>query len=193
MFRFVSIKEFTYRGLPEQWSNGYTFTGSAPGDAAGWDAFSDAMWLIEKTFLLPTSKRAHYYGYTDPDGTAQRGLAYSTVGGTNAGAMTLPSGAYQLPGDVAMCVRFRAGQTSKGKPAYVMKYYHGPYTRDGSDTLDASIVTAITANAGKLRDGTLPGGAKLARPNGIECGVPQVIPYLTTRTLKRRGKRPPVP
>jgi hypothetical protein len=191
-FKVISVKQFTYRGVAEEWSNGYTFAGAAPADPAAWDALFDAIWANEQKFLLPDVKRVHAYGYADPNGVTTRGKAFTPAGAGNQGTMTLPGGAFQIPGDVAACVRFRVGQNSKGRPRYLTKYVHGGYLR-AADQLDVSWSGFLVTGLGAMRDGTLPGGAKLCAPDGTLAGVPEPIPWLTTRTLKRRGKRPQSP
>lgn len=191
-FKFTSIKEFTYRGKAERWANEYTFAGTAPPDKAGWDALADAVWAAEKGVFGSSVKRAQYYGYTGLEPPAVAGRAYDVVTAPQTGTMVTPSGGIRPSGDVAVVVRFRVGQNVKGRPRYIFKYYHGTPMPDGdslSSTQIAAIVTALTP----LRDGTLPQAYKLCAPDNTLAGVPEVKPYFTTRTLKRRGKRPPRP
>jgi hypothetical protein len=60
-----------------------------------------------------------------------------------------------------------------------------------ADKVDTTWITAANTFGAKMIDGTLPGGAKYCGPQGAVLSAPEASQWLTTRTLKRRGKRPP--
>jgi hypothetical protein len=99
-----------------------------------------------------------------------------------------------MPGDVAATIRWYTGElSSRGKKVYCRKYMHDVWQDTASyDDLISQQRTLFLTFANKMIDGTLPGGVKYCGPQGAVLSAPQVNQYLTTRTLKRRGKRPPL-
>jgi len=81
---------------------------------------------------------------------------------------------------------------TNGKRVYLRKYFHGGQIHGvNPDTVPAASITGLLAFGNKLMDGTFATSRKICDKDGntpIGCAVSQ---YLTTRTLKRRGKRPP--
>ena len=76
---------------------------------------------------------------------------------------------------------------------YLRKFYHSLADQAGTST----DTRASGENAGWntalaiLTNGTLPGGVIACRPNGALATVPFTVdPYLRTRQMKRRGRRP---
>lgn len=193
------VKRFSYLGDPtEEFANTYFFSGSTPADATAWRALFDALVTQEKTVLLDNTAIIRGYGY-DSD-AADRTAVWSvdlrvspevTVGGTLA-----TTGKDVMPGDTAVWLRWKTSRvTMKGKPIYLRKYYH-PGLRAASptspDTVDPAQVTALNALGTKLMDGTFLSSRKLVGPGHTDDVLTSrsCSPYFTTRTLKRRGKRP---
>lgn len=189
----VVIKEFNYRGTPEEWSNRYHFQGSAPTTPSGWRALCDAFITEEKAILtsLVTIKRVLCY---TADGSV---TAYSydlaAFAGVVVGTFSL-SGvtAEEVPGDTAYLIRWNTGRlSSRGKPVYLFKYYHGGATNGPghSDEVLGTLKIAMGSFASGViaSSGSWPG---LADKTGTAPVGYLAETYLTTRTLKRRGRRP---
>jgi hypothetical protein len=110
--------------------------------------------------------------------------------------MTQPSGAYSGAGDQAAVVEWKMNRlNAKGKPIYLRKYFHLPAISSADhDALDSTYVTTLNTFATQVM--TFHGGIRTG-PRDKLPAIPadaavahEVIPWVTTRTLKRRGKRP---
>lgn len=186
----VVIKSFTYRDAPEEWSNKYHFQGSAPSNPADWRALADAFIAEEKAILSYFVSIVRVLCYSDTDSHADYTYTLADFGGNVAGTYAgvdedVP------PGDSAYLIRWNTGRTStKGKPIYLFKYYHGG-NRDSTDRdkLKPALKTLCSSFADTVRSssGAWPG---LADKTGTEPVGFLAETYLTTRTLKRRGRRP---
>ena len=189
----VIVQGFTYRDLPEEFSNKYFFAGSAPSSAAGWVNVANTL-MAALAPCFSTATRFHRaYGYTDGDNPSVWSHDW-VANNENFGGGLPTTGAWAMPGDVAATVRWASDKrNSRGKVIYARKYYHDVYAfLSGAehDKLWVNQSSAILTFAGKLLDGSiLPGN--LCLPDGTPVHTPAVDPWLTTRTLKRRGKRPP--
>jgi hypothetical protein len=199
------VKRFPYRGdTTEEFSNTYWFTGGPPADDAAWLALWTAMTTAEKPLYGATTQIIRGYGYNDDTGhkPGDEGdvapsvwgidlrIAPNTVinGSFSAGAL------YTAPGDSAVWVRWKTSRRTNpgGKAIYLRKYFHPAYhaVQADGDTVAPTWVTNANTFGAKLYDGTLPGARKITT-----AGVNDTIlshgasPYITTRTLKRRGKR----
>lgn len=194
----VSVKKFLYRGVAEEFSNDYWFSGTPPADNAAWKTLYDALVAQEKTCLIPGVTMVAGYGYDD--NADSRHAVWSidmTVSPNVPVPGTLPPQASDTgtPGDCAAWVRWKTERlNSKGKPIYLRKYFHGVLKDTGATTADnvnSAQKTALNAFGSKLRDGTFADArtlrSRLHADNLIQVGVSN---YVTTRTLKRRGKRP---
>lgn len=192
----TSIKSFTYRDAVEEWGNTYAFLGDAPSDLAGWEALAAALFAMEKEVLPITTEIVRAYCYddilADPQSAAFT-LDTGEAGLPVTGLATYTTGSYLAPGDAAAWVRWKTARTNThGKPIYLRKYYHGvivsPAGGDG-DTIQAAQVTAYRALGTALNtpSGDWPG---LCGPDGVAPGASTSSSYATTRTLRRRGRRP---
>ena len=184
----VIEKLFTYRGQPEEWSNRYHFLGSTPSSLAEWKALALAIWAQERTFCNTSTRFNGFLGYNAGDNTANAimGPDDLTTAEKSQGALS----GNNVPGDSAVWVRWATGERgSKGRPIYLRKYFHGVGTT-GTDEIVGTARTAMLAYATKMTDASLPGGFKICGPQGAPGGTPKVPTYITTRTLKRRGKDP---
>lgn len=195
VFRCVLTKQGSWRGVPEQWSNGYCFSGTEPADRAAAIEFFNAVFALEGNFHRGQQLVKGYYYPDTNDGTVVKwGNDYLTDGSAaqvSPGGLLNSGPTNKLSLEQAALMRARCGETSKGKPRYVMKYFHGVFAKQTNpDLLDTLNVSVVTPELEKWTNGTLPGGAKLCRPDGLVCATPQLRPFITTRTLKRRGKRP---
>jgi len=188
----VTVKRFTFRDRDEEWSNRYHFGGAAPSDAAAWRTFADGLISAERLILRGDTKivRALCYEDTDNDSVYTYNLALFGGEVTGADPMTPPDD--YMPGDVASWIRWDTGRrTSTGKPIYLRKYFHNAGKKSGTtDQIDDGTKAAMETFAADCVSG-LTGGFVIAdSPSGDAVSDPVVSLYLTTRTLKRRGRRP---
>lgn len=188
------IKSFLYRGAVEEWSNGYHFVGDPPDNHDDWLALVAELVILEKATLPGTVAYERIYCYEDfsPGHDAVLTIEKTEIG-SPLGSLSVVSGSTLAPGDAAFWVRWKtARENTHGKPIYLRKYFHGAIiTSDGSDadTLEAAQVTAAGTYAGLVNTatGAWPG---IAGPDGVAPGAHAVSPFVTTRTLRRRGRRP---
>lgn len=194
--RITIVKRFTYRDALEEWSNQYWFTGTKPTASGSWKTLADAIINAEKPFLHSQVKFIRAYGYdaddTKPD-PAEWTHDYLGPPDTSLAGSKGYLAADAAPGDAAAVVRWFTGRyNTKGKKIYCRKYFHGFFmSLSDPDEVDSTTKTEMQTYAAKMIDGTLPGGVKASDRLGSTLTDPIAMPYITTRTLKRRGKRPP--
>ena len=187
------VQQFTYRGNDEEWTNQYHFVGDAPSDETGWLALLTSLVGLVRPMLggSNTIVRAYCYEDTDDDSVLTIVLADHSITGTgeqNAGA-----GEFEAPGDAAAWVRWKTARVNThGKPIYLRKYYHGiilaPAGGD-SDNIADHVKTAMTT-FGSAVNASVDDWPGIAGPDGVAPGLSTASSFVTTRTLKRRGKRP---
>lgn len=189
----VIVKKFTYRNAAEEYSNRYHFSGTTPADTAAWKALADAIITAERGCYMASTSFIKAYGYVAGNENSVAQIDYAIapnviVSGNGTGFTGLT-----CPGDVAATIRWYTGaSSSRGKKIYCRKYMHDVVQEAGQpDKLHATQKTALQTFAAKMIDGTLPGAARYCGPQGASLSAPLVDQWLTTRTLKRRGKRPP--
>lgn len=186
------VKRFMYRDAPEEWSNTYHFTGTTPSDEAAWKTLALAIHATEKGCYKPTSVLVRAYGYEAGTEHSVAQIDFSV--GTPLlppGGFTGGTGSPEWAGDQAGWIRAKIGVSSKGKSVYVRKYFHdGKSLPTDSDEINTVLTTAYLDHANAMLSGSLPGGAKWSGPQGQTATLPKVARYVTTRTLKRRGRRP---
>lgn len=186
------IQKFTYRDHPEEWSNRYHITGDAPADAAALQAIAEAIWDLLAPALTPAVTLVRAYGY-GADGDTSSSSVDWTVSPLTPPAGSFSFGTINAPGDAAATVRWPTGRlNSRGKQIYLRKYFHG-IRQDPSDVdkLYGSELTAMQAFADGMVAELGSTGVFMAGPDGETPASGHADPYITTRTLKRRGKRPP--
>lgn len=201
------VKRFTYRGdASEEYSNTYWLTGTAPTTSATWRALFDAIVAKEKTLYPSSCAVIRGYAYNDDTGhkSGDTGAVASAVWSVDltvtpetpvAGTHTM-TGLELLPGDTAVWVRWKTSRLSSpgGKPIYLRKYFH-PAVRATGGATDEPFATWKTTTAPAyavgFTNGSLPDARTITAPGHTDTIVSTgVSSYLTTRTLKRRGKRP---
>jgi hypothetical protein len=190
------ITKFTYRGQGEEYSNQYWFSGTEPADATAWKALADAIIASQKTIIDPTASLVRAYGHNNPDPHAANVWTWDYLAASTSVAGTFaPGTALPMPGDCAVWIRWKVNRlSSKGKPIYLRKYYHPAYSPvGGGDAIYANLKTALDLHGTKMMDGTLPSSRHVVSPlHGDDTiAFRSSSAYITTRTLKRRGKRPP--
>lgn len=181
-------KQINYRGKKEVTSNTYHFSGTTPASDAGWHTLALGIWAAEAPLMASTVQFVGYLGYEAGNEHAVSIKNYLEDGTAPLAATGIADGT-GTPGDVAAWVRWATpDRTSKGKRIYLRKYFHEVAQTD--DKPVAAWFTAANTYGTKMIDGTLPGGAKICGPQGAVASQPFASPFITTRTLKRRGKRP---
>lgn len=189
------VKKFPYRGDPnEEFSNTYHFTGSVPADSTAWAALAAALAAEEKAVYSADVSIIRYYGYAT-DNPADAAVWSSDISGAPIAGTLTPTGGAQMAGDCAVWVRWKTSRlNSKGKAIYLRKYFHDVFaTISGSnaDTVLAAQKTQLDELGTDLMDGTfLDGRTITARGHTDTITARASSTYVTTRTLKRRGKRP---
>ncbi len=191
--RITVVKEFEYRGEQEEWSNTYAFTGPGLTDYEAMKVFCGGLASIESQMYLPTCKAIRALVYQPGSIVADRSIDFAAeLGGQVSGSLVVGSNAHEWAGDQAGWIRGKIGVNIKGRPKYVRKYYHAGCSEAGGST-DATIVqwrNAADTVAGQLVGGALPAGRKWCGPAGQLITLTAHSNWTTTRTLKRRGRRP---
>lgn len=187
----TTIKRFNYRGDPnEEFSNTYHMT-TAPTDDTFQDLVADVV-NAEAKVLLTEVTIIRAYGYDDSDHPAKWSWDFTVNPTDLVPGLFPPTGATVGPGDTAYWIRWDTGRKNKrGKAIYLRKYFH-PALLEPSlpDTIHPNLKTALL-DFGNNMTAPLPNGFQLAGPDGIAPPGPvEASEFYTTRTLKRRGKRP---
>lgn len=192
---FVVVKQFEYRDDPaEQWTNKYWLSGPPPGPSSEWRILFDQLVNIEKNVYTSRTKVVGGYGYNDNSDTAVAtwGVDLTALGQEVSGTLPrLPGN--DFAGDQAGIINWKTERKStRGKWIYLRKYFHdGQVSPTDSDALSTETIAAYDTFAGHLELGDWAGARTLQSQRG-----PEVITFsgstgwVTTRTLKRRGKRP---
>lgn len=185
------IKDFSYRGTLEEWSNSYSLTGTTPTTDAAWKTLFDAIITSEKRCYMSASRTVRAIAYKAGEDHATYSFDYLGAAATVAGVLVKSTGESAWAGDQAAWIRGRVGSSPNGKPKYVRKYYHGGCTEvNQPDLLSVATKANYLLHAGTMTDGTLPGSMKWCGPDGTVAASLGTSVYTTTRTLKRRGRRP---
>jgi len=190
------VKQFTYRDSPaEEFSNTYWFVDPVPNTTAEWDALRNDLVLKEQQVFDAGVKTVRVYGYdsSEPHHAHVYAHDYGTtpVVGTFVPGVTDVKGA----GDQASVLEWDTGQKSThGKPIFLRKYFHSVHL-DGTDLdkLSPTYIAILEFYGGQLVNGGVWGGLASPSPRGGVAQTVKVPEWVTTRTLKRRGKRPPTP
>lgn len=185
------IKSFAYRGAAEEWSNQYHIS-DTPVDAAAWRDVVDDLIALEQPVVSNHVTFLRAYCYEDTDNSSVYTYELADFAGTVLG--TLSAGAlYPTSGDDAGWVRWDTGRTSStGKKVYLRKYFHDVWNESAA-TRDY-VATAQKGAFQDLGDALLAdfsGTIHMVGPDGNQPPGPAgASTYITTRTLKRRGRRP---
>lgn len=192
------VKQMTYRGdATEEWSNKYYLTGTAPANPTAWKVLYDDIILNEKGCYTSASRVIRAYGYdqaeTDTSPAAVDSHDYLAAGATVAGVLT-GSGGILTAGDQAAVISWKTSRlNTKGKPIYLRKYFHSTLMDATThDNLHAAVPTALNAFSNAMTSAGVGVGPSFMRSRlHAETFIShRVDPFVTTRTLKRRGRRP---
>lgn len=187
------VKQFAYRGnTSEEFLNTYHIDAGAPDTDTKWKALADAVIAAEKLIYTSAVKIVRAYGHVA--GSVVSVWGYDYLGGTGAVAGTYAGvGTALAQGDAAAWIRYATTQkTSRGKPIFLRNYYHGviPLASD-VDKLETGQKTRFTTYGTAWVAGFSDGVSTYRRcgPNGAVGQSALASTYLTTRTLKKRGRR----
>jgi hypothetical protein len=193
--RIHIVQSFDFRGKAEEFSNRYSFEDTAPFTNAEWLALADGLIAGLRLCLPLTTTFVRAYGYAPNAPFAEFVHDYGTTS-PPAGSWVPTAGSSRCQGDSAAFLRLSSDLfTTRGKRIYKRCYYHDVYDNGtaGFDRLDAAQQSQFTQFAGNLIDGTIHPRFRCCLPRGAVQGgtlhSPHVDQWLTTRTLKRRGKR----
>lgn len=190
--KLTVVKRFTYRGdNSEEWSNSYVFKGVPPTTSAQWDSLRSTVVALELPILSDQTFVVRVIGHTstDPGAIAAYEFDYTVPGPPPEGTF-VGTGGVRMAGDQAAVVEWLTDKkTSKGKPIYLRKYFHGAFASPTvTDNLEAAWVTAATTYAAGFT-ATLPWGGLTNPGNTATVVSAKILPFVTTRTLEKRGKR----
>jgi len=177
-----TIKEFTYRGGIQQFSNRYYFDGSEP---SNWDALFDALKDEEKLFLASDVAFVKARGYAPGSDVSVANKTYS-VGGTQTYTSRTAA-----PGDCALCLKQATTKLStKSHTVYVFTYVHKAQIASGAtdgDTPVSAQKTALATYGAHWRDGIVVGGRTYKRttPDGHAVTSATVLDFITHRDFPR--------
>lgn len=188
----VLVKSMSYRDKYEEFSNRYHFSGPTPADDAAWSTLALDIFAKEGLALTHDVHLVRAYGYKAGTEHSIAQIDYAAPGPPPAGGFAPALAENLQAGDAAATIRWETGElNSRGKKIYCRKYFHVVYRKAATtDMLDEVQAAFFLSFAEKMIDGSLPNGVKYCGPQGAVLSNPYVDPWLTTRTLKRRGKRP---
>jgi hypothetical protein len=197
---FTLVKEFVYRDAPEEWTNHYWLSGIPPTSPAEFETLALALITQELGCYTPGSRVVAAYGYdeseTDPLAKpphAVWGFDYSASVPAHTGTLVDATG-HEFAGDQAgFCWWKTSRRGTSGKPIYLRKYFHGGF----EDPADKDSLSTATASAYQTFVGAMSNGIVELEGRFLQShmGAEQLSAaghgaWVTTRTLKRRGKRP---
>lgn len=187
----VVTYRFTYRGSDEEWSQKYHHDGTAPSSPSAWRDWCDVFTIAVRNVLGTQVHIVRYNCYEDLSAPTTYTYNLADWAGEIAGEWAPSSGEDWASGDTAYLERWNTGRmSSKGKPVYLFKYFHPAGILEATpDDLAPTLKTVMDTFGAALETG-LSSGLKIADKNGNAVTGYHTEPYATTRTLKRRGRRP---
>jgi hypothetical protein len=189
-------QKFNYRGDPEEiFSNTYHFRDAPPSTTADWDTLAAGLATIVKAVLPTDVHIVSAYGYnTDDDKPVSvYSKDFTTSGVGIPGTFNPTPGEPRFAGDQAAHVNWALDvRDSRGHYIYCRKYMHCGFVQAGNtDSLSPTYVSALNNFATALGSpaGGFHGGLR-SRKHDAPVLSQWATGTVTTRTLKRRGKRP---
>lgn len=193
--KLIIVLRFTYRGALEEYQQSFHFDGAEPGSEAGWKTIADEVWAALKPAHPLSTSLVRAYGYEDDSPVSNSTVDYvNEYGGAVPGTLPNDAAGVKAQGDTAIYVRFNTPKRSvKGKPVYLYSYIHNVWIPPTGGETPATAQKAATVTAyTKLVDGTLLNFGHRTTPDGVQATSPPIVgTYLTTHTLRHRGRRLP--
>lgn len=189
-------KSFTYRGQREHWSNAY-HVDQVPASTAQWDALASKIQSLEAMCFPADVQFERSYGHTPgtPPVLVYEGEWPPAGEGGAPGTFVPGATAHPAPGDAAIFVRYGTTQkNSRGKPIYLWNYYHGVYFDAAAADFQDAAQKGFFNTLGQVMVSGLDTGVSgtpifhRAGPRGAIAQNHKVGDFITTRTLKHRGK-----
>jgi hypothetical protein len=189
-----TVKTLTYRDTAaEPFTNRYYFKSAPPSptDSTTWDTYFQAVWNHEK-LIFPASVHlieAHGYNSDDEDAHRTYSKLYNLSSSGLPGEFAAGTGTL-MAGDQAAVVEWKTDVKGKsGKWIYLRKYFHHGYANGANpDELDSVYAAALQKFANDMAFTSVLGGLR-SRTHNLNVAQALVYPWVTTRTLKHRGKR----
>lgn len=191
----ILTKRFTYRGnTDEEVSNRYWLTGPPPSDEISWEQLASSVMSHERHCYTAGTRNVSASGYNDNDPHAHAvwSIVWPTTGAAYDGDLVIAD-AHPYAGDQAGLVQWKLKRlSSKGKPIFLRKYFHdGGVSATNRDSPDNATYQAYSDFASAMVSGVILGNRLIrSQTQDEQIAVAAAYPYVTTRTLKRRGKRP---
>lgn len=191
--RVTVIKRMPYRAsTDEEFSNTYELKDPPPQTPQEWSALTDSLIAHEEPIYPAFVHFLRVYGYNTSDPKAHHVYAhdYEQAGQIHTGTYVPSANENVGAGDQASVVEWRTDQVGqKGKPIILKKFHHTPYINaaGSSDELGTQYKAQLDIYASSMQ-GVWGGPFTINHPGNIISA--SALPYVTTRTLKRRGKRP---
>jgi hypothetical protein len=190
----IIVKSMPYRDTPlEEFSNRYYLKDPPPQTAAEWEAAFSEIRTHERLIYSDDVNFEKAYGYNDDALNAQsvHNIDWRAAGDLLQGTLANPS--IHMAGDQAACMEWKTSRkNSRGKWVYLRKYvHHGYVSPTAPDSLDVAYRTALNGFANDFAAGVAGTWGGLRSRRFVETFISQgTLGFVTTRTLKRRGKRP---
>jgi hypothetical protein len=188
--RLRLVQSMEYRNEAEEWSNSYSFKGPAPTNDADWLALANAFITQLRNCFSARTTFVRAYGYAPNAVGANFVHDFASPGPPPAGTMVTTS-KFGAPGDVAATGRLSSDKFNpSGKRVYGRSYWHDVYANSSdADRLDSEQQSLLTTFLTQYTQGLIYPGTDSCLPDLSDTHSPHVDQWLTTRTLKRRGKR----
>jgi hypothetical protein len=183
-----------YRGTTdEEFSNRYYLRGAPPADDAAWLTLVTDLANLEAICFSPPVKTVRAYGYNDDAANAQSVFSHDWLATGDWPNGSLTDSGPLMAGDQAGLIEWKTNRkNSRGKFIYLRKYFHHGHV-DATNTDNLGTQTALNYRqfAHELDPaGTAFHGGIRSRTHADPLLFIGEYSYVTTRTLKRRGKRP---
>ena len=186
------VKSFLYRGVYEEWSNTYHLS-AAPSSRANWIALANALGAAESPCMSSSVTYQRALCYADTDNASTYTLYNGSDLTANSGGCSAGSDVH-ASGDQAAVLSWNTGLSgSTGKAVWLRKYFHGSFVKvySNQDSISTTLAANLATFGAALLTTAINGSIYFADKTGRRPDGPvRVDSVITTRTLKRRGKRP---
>jgi len=190
------VKRFPYRGdTNEEFSNQYHFRGAPPSDDDAWIFLRDLVVAAERLCFPATVQWVRVTGHNSDDVHAPAVFSsdYDLFPPNPTGSYVPGLSEHPIAGDQAAFVWWLMDyKSTKGKPVYLRKYFHHGFAETSDPDLIGSTGYAQALQTFGATMNTTHGGLRSMARDGTVVNHGHG-PHVTTRTLKRRGKKKKTP